>query len=222
MFSDQLIITEITILIAGFIQCSRISVYHLQIITRLTWLASNAHQTTLTIIRIYVHKHRPVLRNRMVAMSVISVTLFTMLVLSGASAELAIPSETVHLYLTADSPSACAWSRTSWPGISDDTVFSLLVLSIGFWSRVIKFSEKASGLCEKWLRNIPGEWLKIRCDMCGIRARATKSLFVQKGWDALAYLVLAIYVCARALYDIYGSILLDLLWLLGSLIYGIN
>ena len=42
-FSDTQVVTGLSILIAGFIQLSDISVYHFNIVTYMAWLASNVH-----------------------------------------------------------------------------------------------------------------------------------------------------------------------------------
>ncbi|KAH9823631.1 hypothetical protein Tdes44962_MAKER04592 [Teratosphaeria destructans] len=61
IFSDQQIVTGIAILIAGFGQFDKISVYHWQIVVYQAWMSSNVHLTSLTMLRSFL-KTSPALR----------------------------------------------------------------------------------------------------------------------------------------------------------------
>ena len=60
--SDQLLLTGLAILIAGFWTHCSISVYHFAMISDLAWFASNVHLITIVVLSQYL-RDRPVLRN---------------------------------------------------------------------------------------------------------------------------------------------------------------
>lgn len=86
MLSDQLIITDITTLVAGYIKSSSISFYHFQIVTYLAWLASGTHRTALTVWRGFLRERRHILIYRVAVMTVIFFMLFVAICFSGFEA----------------------------------------------------------------------------------------------------------------------------------------
>lgn len=60
--SDQLLLTGLAVLVAGFWTRCSISVYHFAIVSDLAWFASNVHLITLAVLWEYL-RDKPVLRN---------------------------------------------------------------------------------------------------------------------------------------------------------------
>lgn len=76
-FSDQQIVTGISVLIGGFSQLQwGISAYHWQSIVNLAWLSTVTHLLTLTILREEVHSNKPVRNIRVLGMGLLVLKLF--------------------------------------------------------------------------------------------------------------------------------------------------
>ena len=81
--SDQLLLTGLAILIAGFWTHCSISVYHFAMISDLAWFASNVHLITIVVLSQYL-RDRPVLRNwRAFIMCCMAVSLTASTILQG-------------------------------------------------------------------------------------------------------------------------------------------
>jgi ABC-type antimicrobial peptide transport system permease subunit len=215
MLSDQLIVTGITVLIAGFAQSGTLSIYHFQVVTWLAWLASNAHQVTLGVLRNYLREHRTVLRYRLVAMGAIYVMLMCAVAFAGAS--ILYSSFSSYTYAL-DSAVSCTWDAKAFRALPADTVFSLCVLSVSFTSRILKLFVTTSDLAEKYFRQKPGQWLK-RQYYCAANPTptGTVSAFFCR---VKAFAIIVTYVNARAIFDTYTSDVFELIWLTLSFTYG--
>ena len=84
--SDQLLLTGLAVLIAGFWTRCSISVYHFALVSDLAWFASNVHLTTLAVLWKFL-QDRPVLKNwRAAVMSFMAILLVASTVLQGHEA----------------------------------------------------------------------------------------------------------------------------------------
>ncbi len=95
----------LAVLIAGFLQLCRISVYHFHFVVYLAWMASGTHMTTLTLLRTYLRRHRPVLRWRVMAMTAMFIMLFVALALTSSR----VWPGAYGPRLFFNSPVRCAW-----------------------------------------------------------------------------------------------------------------
>ena len=212
MLSDQLLITGIAVLIAGFAQSSTLSVYHFEVVTWLAWLASNAHQVTLSVLRDYFRKHQSLLHYRLVAMGAIYVMLMCAVVFSGAS----IGGGSRYTY---DSTVSCAWDAQAIQALYPDTIFWLCMLSVSLISRVLKLFVTSSDLLERYFRHKPGQWLKRQYhSLANSRTpRGTVRDFFRR---LKAFTIIVAYVNARAILDTCTSDFFELVWLSLSFAYG--
>ena len=228
--SDSHIVAGLAIMIAGFLQLCQISVYHFHFVVFLAWMASSTHMTTLTILRTYLRRHRPVLKWRVIAMTAMFIMLFVALASTasqvwpgsdGVSFE--EPSRRyVYGILFYDSPVRCAWRKDYMRVWEPDTVFSLCLLTAGYLAKLSKLFITTSDFFRLWLRDRPSLWLKRIFDAAETRAATSSNPSSSFFWKSLATLVLGIYVDARALYDLYDSLLSELIWLSFNLLWGIS
>lgn len=83
VFSDQLIVAGIALLIAGFAKHTTLSVHQFQIVTWQAWLASNSHQVTMAVLHHYLQSHPVILYFRFIAMTVVYILLLVAIVFAG-------------------------------------------------------------------------------------------------------------------------------------------
>jgi hypothetical protein len=218
-FSDSHIVTGLAILTAGFIQSCRLSIYHFHIVIYLGWMASSTHLTTLTMLRSYLRRHRPVLKWRVVAMMAMFVMLFAALALANSKLWVSLDVEET-LYF--DSPVSCGWRTEYMRTWKPDAVFSLCLITAGYVARLCKLFNSTSEFFRQWLRDRPSSWLKRNFDIAERHATSSSKVIVRLYWTSLATLILGIYVEARGLYDLYESLLSELIWLTFSLLWGFS
>lgn len=216
--SDTHIVTGLAILTAGFIQSCRLSVYHFHVVIYLAWLASSTHMTTLTMLRSYLRHHRPVLRWRVIAMTAMFVMLVAALALTASRVWPDRDGFEDILYF--DSPVRCAWEHEYMRSWSSDALFSICLVTAGFLARLSKLFVSTSEIFRLWLRDRPSSWLKRRFDTAERYARSSNTVATRFYWKSLATFILGIYVEARSLYDLYESLLSELIWLSFSLLWG--
>ena len=218
--SDSHIITGLAILIAGFIQSCQISVYHFHFVIYLAWLASSTHMTTLTILRNYLRHHQSILKWRVIAM----IAMFIMLVVALAlTSSRKWPSyqnfpDTGLFY---DSPVSCSWKQEYMMSGQPDPIFSICLVTAGYLARLTKLFTSTSDFSRLWLRDRPSSWLKRKYDSAERRKRTSNNAATRFYWKSLATFSLGVYVDARAVYDLYESLLSELIWLFFSLLWGI-
>ena len=143
LLGDSQIVTGVAILTAGFIQSHQMTIYHFNIVLYLAWQANSTHMTTLTILRTYLRRHRPVLKWRVTAMTIMFIMLFVSLALTASSAW---PTRAEYhsrgssmLYF--DSPVVCAWNSKFMKGAvawEPDIVFTSCLLGAGYISRLFE------------------------------------------------------------------------------------
>jgi hypothetical protein len=220
LLGDSHIVTGVAILTAGFIQSHHMTIYHFQIVLYLAWQANSTHMTTLTILRSYLRRHRPVLKWRITAMTIMFIMLFVCLALTASSVW---PARRYRPTLYFDSPVFCAWDSKFTKGVvawGPDTVFTLCLLGAGYISRLSKLFISTSNFFGQWFRDQPSRWLKLLYDKT--ERLSTTSNRISWAFGRLSTtLILSVYVALRSLFDLYGSLLSELIWLTFSLLWGV-
>jgi hypothetical protein len=237
MFSDTHLVTGAAILIAGFAQACRLTIYHYVTVVYLGWLCSATHMATLTILRPYfrAEDNRQVLYWRLFAMTIVFGLLFAGLSLTGSSHWPVIHfSDFYEKGLTPvkmfyfDSPIACSWENgylRAWPL---DTILSICILTLGFISRLTRLFESSSQLCQRKLVDRPGHYLKEKISSCHSKlycanqTRRPLSLGHRLLLHVMRITVVVIYVTARCVHDLYTAIFSELLWLTISMLWGLS
>ena len=106
------------------------------------------------------------------------------------------------------------------PVASSSMVVSLFVLASGYTTRVIKLSDKATAFSRLWLRTKPGLLLKkLRDTAVG---NVIEPTFTTRSilWVLTYVLIETLHILLRAQYDIYESMLWEILWLAFALFWG--
>lgn len=216
-FSDAHLVTGFAILLAGYSQACSITIYHFYIITYLGWISSAVHMMTLTISRAYLRRHRAVLHWRLGAMCTLFILLFIALAFTGSSPS-PINSEYQMFRFDFDTSVVCSWVDGNLNYWEPDTVLSVCLLSAGFLSRVSKLFVTTSRFFRLWLRQNPGHWLKALYLKCHQRERSAGVTWIL--WRSTKWVLVSTYINARAVYDIYESLLSEIIWLSLSLTWG--
>lgn len=219
LLSDSHIATGLAILTAGFIQSRRLTIYHFHIVVYLAWLASSTHMTTITILRTYLRRHRAVLRWRVIAMTVMFSMLFVALALTSCSVWPDISYSDQHL-LYFDSQVTCAWDSELMTAWRPDVVFSVCLVTAGYIARLSKLFISTSKCFKHWFRDLPGSGLKSLFDKTETLSGTSSNGISRLAWRLLGTLILGVYVDLRALFDLYESLLSELIWLSFSLLWG--
>jgi hypothetical protein len=210
--SDLQILTGTSILISGYVQlrCG-LSAFHWQIIVFLAWFSSITHLSCLTFLRNYLY-NRPAERAwRLVAMGLMLAMLLVAMIPTGAY-------NWTDLYYSGDGyptpePSDYAICYLRPAGNDDQLTFSTMVISVillalGFIHRVIRMHEslsvsivgRARDFCsEKARQLLRRSYDQMRLETSGL---TFKRLLLYRP-------LLALFFTARALLDLWNSMLME-------------
>ena len=208
IFSDQLIVTGIAVLVAGFANNATLSVYHFQIVTWQAWLASNSHQVTLTVLQHYLRSHATVLYFRAIAMTLIYIMLFVAIILAGPPT-----SGYCRSYKHFDANVRDTWTNQCLKSLSIDVAFSLGLLSVNYIARLLKAFKKSAEWSNRWFRQKPGLWLKALYDYSAGDGNLS-------WWNVFPFCVFVTYCLGRTVCDMYESRVFELLWLSCTFVFG--
>lgn len=215
--SDAHLLTGLAILIAGFTQICTITAFHYHAVVYLAWTSSSVHMVTLTISRFYLRSNKPILIVRLVFMSALFILLFIALCLTASTKW---PTATNDNAFTFDAQAVCTLADGNWRVWRGDTVFALILLSLGYIFRLCKVFETTSDGCRKWLRTVPEDFLKRGFVRCQNRRDESPNFVSRAFWQFMSWLVLSSYLYVRAFYDIFESLLVELIWMTLSLLWG--
>jgi hypothetical protein len=212
LVGDQMIITGAAILFAGYVGFHSLSTYSFQIITWQAWLATSCHQAAMMVLRDHFDQQQTIAYIRIFFMTVIYVMLFAALIVVDRSNTSHYSQSLRHEAFSADSAVQCAWrSSAETYAISTNAAASVTILTLTHFTRASKALFTPSSWFTKWLRDRPSQWLK-RCYVNKVKDH--------RWWDPRPFLLILIYVHARALYDSYESHIMETLWLTLNFVYG--
>ena len=109
--------------------------------------------------------------------------------------------------------------KNIWEPFNQTLSFRCLITA-GFIARLSKLFISTSEFFKLWLRNRPSRWLKCKFEIAERKAKISDTAATRSYWRALATFILGIYVDARSIYDLYESLLSELVWLSLSLLWG--
>jgi hypothetical protein len=147
--SDLQILTDLSILINGYSQlCCGLSVYHWRIVVYLTWFCSLTHLSCLTFLRNHLYNHREERLWRLVGMGALVIMLIVAL----------IPTDNYGIHHSPAEYAICTsgdLSPATYKGSDTDAeqaaifnyasmIISVLLMGLGFLSRVIRLHETLS------------------------------------------------------------------------------
>ena len=211
MFSDQQIVTGIALLASGYSQLSSgLDAYHWQILVYLAWFASFTHLTTLTVLRNYFQDH-PATRLWRIILMVVTVSLLGIALLpTGNLWWLNSHPDTFGV------PALCFFqarnlnkqafdmSPNDASGHPMSMIISILVLFIGYVTRMVKLWPEASNFTRSWLRTKPGHAIKRALNASHHRSRQPKANIY---WKFQRMVFEVIYIVTLAHLVIWDSML---------------
>ncbi|KAF2472365.1 uncharacterized protein BDR25DRAFT_283776 [Lindgomyces ingoldianus] len=220
--SDLQILTGTSILISGYAQLKcGLSAYHWQILVFLAWFSSLTHLSCLTFLRNYLY-NRPGERVwRLIGMAIMLLMLLVAMVPTGNFNWRASTNST-----PVPSPSdyaICYFNRAKQADnmTFGTMIFAILLLSLGFIYRIVRLHRSLSvnvvGRARRILSGRARQFLiqlynKLDISNSGMSLRRT-----------MAYRpFLALFLATRTIVDTWTSMFFEILWLLGSFIWGLT
>lgn len=214
--SDGHLLTGLAILIAGFSQACSITIYHYHAVVYLAWTSSSVHLVTLTISRFYLRNNKPVLIARLFFITVLFVLLFLALCLTASTTW----PTSIDAKYTFDQSAICTWTDGNLDKWRGDTVFALIILSLGYVFRLCKVFATTSDFCRRWLRTTPEDALKRAFLRMHLDTDKSRGAFRRIFCATASWFILATYMYLQAFYDIFESLLIELIWMTLSLLWG--
>lgn len=232
IFSDQQVVTGIALLSSGYAQLtSGIGIYHWQILVYLAWFSSLTHLATLTVLRQHFRDNLAARLWRSVLMLVTVIMLGVALLPTGdaawltgvlfagddAASQRGVPALCFFKRLVSRKPHqrySAALLSTFPMGIS------LFVLISGYLMRLLKLSDNATAFSRHWIRTKPSHEIGSWRDSALKRVARPSPKFLNSHWVSAYVLLEALLILLRALFDIYESILWEILWLAFALAWG--
>ena len=227
LLSDQQLVTGISLLASGYSQLTcNLSSYHWQILVYLGWFSTLTHLTTLTILREYFQENPGIRTWRVFLMLLTFVLLVIALLPTGDSKWLFWPPLTPSPY-TDGVPVLCFFKMlgvggrenqfTNDPDQTSSMVISIVVLCFGYMTRLIKISAWATNFTNQWFRERPGNLLKRK-----LAETESRSLLPGASiyWKLKRVVLGTIYLALRASFDLYSSLLWEILWLIFAMVWG--
>ncbi|KAF4481002.1 hypothetical protein CGGC5_v010739 [Colletotrichum fructicola Nara gc5] len=249
---DAQIITGLGILVSSFINLNcYISAYHWQISTYLAWFSNLTHAACLSSLRGYLYERQMQRNFRMFFMAVLFVLLITAIVptayfnweqrdsLPASSAS--FPASNTHCFFSRRiahelwngqfcSPSEGRRSSCRKPVITlsttaayESSVFSIILLGVGFIIRFVKMSRTLSDLGNNGFRERMDQWVMMSLDKLasgcqGLRVNGLGrwTLRILRPLD----IMIALYLVGRLYTEILLSELAYLSWLFLASIWG--
>jgi hypothetical protein len=201
MFSDQQMITAITILASGYLQLRQdLAVYHWRIVVYLAWFSSLTHLATLTVLRRYFRVN-PIIRNWRISLMLVVMVLLVVALLPMASGGWGdYPGELAICYFNVLGNQAMDTSS-----FSGDTAVSLLVLIVSYLIRAIKLFDSGSMVARLLLRRAPSDLSKRILDLIHAKSSLLSPTWLTWALKCLYKLCLVIYVTAKAFCDLIES-----------------
>ena len=211
MFSDQQIVTGIALLASGYSQLpSGLDAYHWQMLVYLAWFSSFTHLTTLTVLRGYFQDH-PATRSWRVFFMLVTVALLGIALLpTGNQFWL---NDYLHNIQTSGVPALCFFQGRNFNkqtfGLSTSNqgppmIISILVLSFGYATRMVKLWPEASGFTRSWFRTKPGNAIKTILHASNYRSSQPKASIY---WKLQRMVFEGIYIVILAHLVVWDSML---------------
>jgi hypothetical protein len=156
-FSDQQLVTGISIIVIGYIELCAISTYHFYVIQTLAMFSCSAHLASVTSLRRYFQYHRTVARLRILLMLLFAVLLSTALLMIGISLRKGRSPVSDSSSLPASQcPMLC--SLEVHDGLTIDRITGIamiLLLLCSYWSALAYVFPDANVVFTMWLLTRP-------------------------------------------------------------------
>ncbi|KAJ9660348.1 hypothetical protein H2198_002657 [Neophaeococcomyces mojaviensis] len=218
--SDAHALAGLAILIAGFTQACEITVYHYHAVVYFGWISFSVHLITLSVARHYLRENKSLLIWRLILMFGLFGLLFAALCFTGSTAWPTSWDSSTPRYFYFDSPVFLLWTTEYMGKWRNDTIFALIILSLAFISRLLKLFKSTSEFSRKWLRTWPEDLLKKHFQSCRVHQHSSHNGSARAWWIFSSWGTLALYLYIRAIFDVFESLLVELLWLTLALTWG--
>lgn len=202
--SDLQVITGLAILITGYtsLPCG-LSDYHWQILVYLAWFSSITHLAAITFLRRYLYLHQNQRFVRVIWMSIFLLMLIVAIVPTGD-----------FTTITGYEFAICSFGRRPEDRSSvayQSMVFSILLLSFSFITRLIRLHKMSSDWANVYIREFVGMQYRVRV-LKPISRWADTNTNRQHWKKTLVYRpFLSFYLVMRLVLDLFASMLSEVL-----------
>lgn len=219
--SDTQVITGLAILLCGYIQVSKLSAYHWQIVVNLAWFSSLTHLTTLTFLRHRLRQQRDMAISRAVLMGTIVLLLAVSLGPAGFSLQDSNSYEEQDSYQINAIPAICLFHESSVRLVEESlelhtetsivyniptVVLSITYLVISYLTRVVRIFKPTSEFTQIWVRAKPSMSIKAAYGYTEKKSNeGSRSIFLI--WRVPMVLLLLNYVALKAVYEMASSMI---------------
>lgn len=217
--SDTQAITGLAILLCGYIQVSKLSAYHWQVVVNLAWFSSLTHLTTLTFLRHRLRQQRDMAISRAILMGIIIVLLAVSLGPAGFSAQK--NKELLDFHQISAIPAICLFHESSVRLVEENleryteaslvyntptVVLSITYLLISYLTRVIRIFKPTSDFAQIWVRAKPSKGIKAAYRYAEKKSNES-SRFIFLIWRVPMALLLLNYVAFKAIHEMASSMI---------------
>jgi hypothetical protein len=231
--SDGHLITGLAIMVAAFSQARSITIYHFNISVYLAWLSFSVHMVTLSICRPIFQDRPAYLCWRLASAGLLFALLLSGLALTSSRqspqnnrfyqddyrlSESASSKPPPPFFM--DSAIMCTWScgdLASWPA---DTVVAFILITLGFLTRCVRLTPSASRLWHRFVIEKAGSAIRAAFDECAHCRAQAQGKIGRAFWALPLWTTCVVYLNARALVDIFGSLFGEMYWLSILLLWG--
>ncbi len=215
-FSDQQSITGMAILVSGYSQFAcRLAIYHWQVTVDLAWFSSITHLTTLTCLRRYFY-HRPTLRIWQIFLTGVTVAMLACAI--GSTGFLGISN------LSLSYPAWCLYhpnlmeepgNRKSFYGNlyynNNYVAVTESFLGVSYATRLIQLFPTGHTWMRTTFRATPSNLFKRMLLTFRDKAIHSPRKLCKTFWVFAYKLLLSVYCLLKAIADLYGSVLWEVL-----------
>ncbi|KAL8691732.1 MAG: hypothetical protein Q9218_003103 [Villophora microphyllina] len=228
MFSDIQATTGLAVLIGGYSQLSYgLSAYHWQVVIGLAWFSSLTHLATLTSLRGYFRRRPKIALYRITYMGVLLILLMVAFGTTGYVSQFGGSND------ESSWPAECLFSPKSVMQVEHQVaegdrrhfntplvVVSIIFLLSSFFARVINISDPTARFARRTFKDMPRRYLRACFVESERRAQSAHAQVQRSFHNTVAFSVAVTYIALKALYDIGGSMLWEITWLIAALAWG--
>ncbi|KAL8822614.1 MAG: hypothetical protein Q9191_006652 [Dirinaria sp. TL-2023a] len=229
--ADMQVITGMAILLCGYTQLPKgLNSYHWVMVVSLAWFSSLTHLATLTSLRDYFQARPSMAACRAVFMGIVLVMLAVSYGTTGYISQFQVTGNQLAW------PAQCLFSSENMSEIGKSpqgasigrqplfnkplVVISIVFLVVSYLTRVVRIFGPTTGLARRWFNAVPRKIMRGGYSSTSRKAEEEQGK-TRTAFHNLARLVRAlVYIIAKALYDIGGSILWEIIWLTAALAWG--
>lgn len=226
ILSDTQLVTGLAILIGGYSQLNEgISAYHWQIMIYVAWFSSFSFLSAMAFLEDYFQANQSLRIIRVFFMFILASFLIVALIPTGSDLWLNL-YRNIGFYPSLDAK--CYYEQMVSKGSKNYTaaggiklwsmIVSIFVVAISYLHSGVRLFDPTANFTRRYIRAWPGSYLKR--GLLYLERRSMRPGIRASLWTLLYLLVFGCFAALRAAYDIFESMLLEILWLAFAIAWG--